>query len=94
MRTVPEATYRAALAAIVSFNRLQNLPNIAIPVLCLACDEDKTAPPPVMEKMASLLPNGEFLSLARAGHLGNMEQPRTFNAAVLDFLRKNFPLKE
>ncbi len=94
MRTVPEATYRAALAAIVSFNRLQNLPNITMPVLCLACDEDKTAPPPVMEKMAHQMPDARFRSLSHAGHLGNMEQPRAFNAAVLDFLRKNFPLKE
>ena len=94
MRTVPEATYRAALAAIVSFNRQENLAHINVPVLCLACDEDKTAPPSVMEKMASLLPDGEFRSLAHAGHLGNMEQPRAFNAAVLDFLRKNFPIKD
>ncbi len=94
MGAVPEATYRAALAAIVSFNRLENLARITLPVLCLACDEDKTAPPPVMEKMAGLLPNGEYRSLAHAGHLGNMEQPRAFNAALLDFLRKNFPLKE
>ena len=94
MTLVPEATYRAALAAIVSFNRLDNLVNITVPTLCLACDEDKTAPPNVMEKMASNLSKGQYQCLAHAGHLGNLEQPHAFNAAVLDFLRKNFSIKE
>jgi 3-oxoadipate enol-lactonase len=93
MCTVTEATYRAALAAIVSFNRLENLPHINAPALCLACDEDKTAPPSVMQKMAEKMPHATFQSLAHAGHLGNMEQPRAFNAAVLGFLRQHFPLK-
>ncbi len=91
MSTVPEATYRAALAAIVAFNRLENLPRINMPVLCLACDEDKTAPPAVMEKMAEKIPEGAYQCLAHAGHLGNMEQPEAFNAAVLGYLQRHFP---
>jgi pimeloyl-ACP methyl ester carboxylesterase len=91
MSAVPEATYRAALAAIVSFNRLENLPHVTVPSLCLACDEDKTAPPAVMEKMAQKMPNAQYQCLEHAGHLGNLEQPHAFNAAVLDFLRTNFP---
>jgi pimeloyl-ACP methyl ester carboxylesterase len=94
MSTVPESTYRAALAAIVSFNRLENLPNIRVPALCLACDEDKTAPPAVMEKMASKMPAASYQCLSQAGHLGNLEQPASFNAAVLQFLQKNFPVQE
>ena len=93
MSTVPEATYRAALAAIVAFNRLENLPRIDIPVLCLACDVDKTAPPAVMEKMAAKIPLGSYQCLAHAGHLGNMEQPAAFNAALMDFLHRYFPPK-
>ncbi len=92
MSAVPEATYRAALAAIVSFNRLENLPHITVPVLCLACAEDKTAPPVVMERMADKIPGGSYQCLPHAGHLGNMEQPDAFNAAVLQFLQKNFPV--
>lgn len=93
MNSVPEATYRAALAAIVSFNRLENLPLIKQPTLCLACADDKTAPPGVMEKMTGKIPGADFRCLANAGHLGNMEQPHAFNAAVLDYLRKHFPTK-
>lgn len=93
MTKVPEATYRAALAAIVSFNRFENLSHITVPALCLACDEDKTAPPNVMQKMAEKMPNAQYHCLAHAGHLGNLEQPHAFNAAILDYLRKNFPVK-
>ena len=94
MSAVPEATYRAALAAIVSFNRLDNLPNIKVPALCLACAEDKTAPPSVMEKMAEKIPGGEYHCLGSAGHLGNLEQPEAFNAEVLRFLVQHFPIQE
>jgi pimeloyl-ACP methyl ester carboxylesterase len=94
MSTVPEATYRAALAAIVTFDRLASLPRIAVPTLCLACDEDKTAPPSVMEKMAGKIPGALYQCLTQAGHLGNLEQPEAFNNAVLAFLARNFPNEE
>jgi 3-oxoadipate enol-lactonase len=91
MSGVPEDTYRAALSAIVSFNRLDNLPNINVPTLCLACELDKNAAPSVMEKMAARIADAEYACLPGAGHLGNMEQPDAFNAAVLEFLKQHFP---
>ncbi len=94
MSAVSEATYRAALAAIVRFDRLANLPNIKVPTLCLACEEDKTAPPAVMEKMAGKISGAQYQCLAQAGHLGNLEQTEAFNNAVLAFLAKNFPTDE
>ena len=90
MSSVPEATYRAALSAIVSFNRLDNLANIAVPTLCLAGEFDTNAPPAVMEKMASRIPNARYECLAGVGHLGNLEAPHAFNAAVLAFLTTHF----
>ena len=91
MSRVPETTYRAALSAIVSFNRLDNLPNINVPTLCLACELDKNAAPAVMEKMAAHIAGAEYACLPRVSHLGNMEQPEAFNAAVLKFLKQHFP---
>ena len=90
MSSVPEATYRAALSAIVSFNRLDNLANIAVPTLCLAGEFDTNAPPAVMEKMASRIPNAQYECLPGVGHLGNLEAPDRFNAAVLAFLTTHF----
>ena len=91
MSGVPEATYRAALSAIVSFNRLDNLAHINVPTLCLACELDKNAAPSVMEKMAARIAGAEYACLPGVGHLGNMEQPDGFNAAVLKFLKQHFP---
>ena len=91
MGGVPEATYRAALSAIVSFNRLDNLRHINVPTLCLACELDKNAAPLVMEKMAARIAGAEYACLPGVGHLGNMEQPDAFNAAVLKFLKQHFP---
>ena len=90
MSRVPEATYRAALSAIVSFNRLDNLVNIKVPVLCLSGAHDQNAAPFVMQKMAARIPGAEYLCMANAGHIANMEQPAEFNAIVLDFLQRHF----
>ncbi len=91
MSGVPEATYRAALSAIVSFNRLDNLSHINVPTLCLACELDNNAAPAVMEKMAARIAGAQYTCLPGVGHLGNMEQPDAFNAAVLKFLKQHFP---
>jgi 3-oxoadipate enol-lactonase len=91
MVKVPEATYRQALAAIVHFNRAAELSNIRVPTLCLACDQDKTAPADVMQRMAGRLAQGHYGCIGPAGHLGNLEQVPAFNAAVLGFLKQHFP---
>lgn len=90
MSGVPESTYRAALSAIVSFNRLGNLRRITVPTLCLAGELDTNAPPAVIEKMAARILNAAYQCLPGIGHLGNMESPAAFNAAVLEFLNKHF----
>lgn len=91
MARVPEASYRAALSAIVSFNRLDNLANITVPTLCLAGEHDKNASPGVMQRMAAKIAGAQYLCLPGAGHLANMEQPTAFNTTVLAFLNQHFP---
>ena len=91
MSRVPEASYRASLSAIVSFNRLENLTNIQVPTLCISGEHDKNAAPFVMEKMAARIPGAKYLCLKGAGHIANMEKPAEFNAVVLDFMQRHFP---
>jgi len=91
MARVPDSSYRAALAAIVSFNRLDDLARIAVPTLCIAGEFDKNAPPSVVEKMASRIPGAAYVCLPGSGHIANLEQPALFNRAVLDFLTQHFP---
>jgi pimeloyl-ACP methyl ester carboxylesterase len=42
-----------------------------------------------MERMAAKIPNAEYVLLDGCGHLGPMDQPTQFNAALERFLRKN-----
>lgn len=91
MALVPQATYRAALQAIVSFDRRETLPSIAVPTLCLAGEHDRTAPPEVMQRMAQRIAGAQFAVLPGAGHLANVEQPKAFSEAVLRFLLQCFP---
>ncbi len=89
MSRVPEATYRAALQAIVAFDRRGALPAIAVPTLCLAAEHDRTAPPEVMQRMAGKIPQAQYRCLSGAGHIANVEQPQAFNDAVTGFLRQH-----
>ena len=93
MSAVPQASYRAALQAIVSFDRLDDLARITVPTLCLAGEHDRNAASHVMQRMAHRIDQGHYRCLAGVGHLANMEQPKAFNHAVLDFLRTHFPIR-
>ncbi|MBY4948839.1 alpha/beta hydrolase [Cupriavidus respiraculi] len=92
MAAVPPATYRAALHALVQFNRRDELPRIAVPVLALAGEHDANAAPAVMQRMAERIPGAEYQCLPDVGHLACMERPVAFNDAMLGFLRRRFPL--
>lgn len=89
MSRVPEPTYRAALQAIVAFDRREALAHLGVPALCLAAADDRTAPPDVMQRMAQRIPGSEYVCLPDAGHIANLEQPAAFNAAVAGFLRRH-----
>ena len=87
MSAVPPATYRAALHALVQFEQRAALPTLSVPVLCLAAEHDRTAPPAVMERMAQKIPGARYACLAGAGHLLHCEQPEAFNAELEQFLK-------
>ncbi len=90
MARVPEATYRAALHAIVGFDRRADLARIAVPTLVIAGEHDRNAAPAVMERMAQAIPGAEYACLPGVGHLANMEAPAAFHAVLLAFLRRRF----
>jgi pimeloyl-ACP methyl ester carboxylesterase len=83
---VPAATYRAAVKCLVTFDERANLPNINIPILCLAGEHDRNAPPPVLEKMAGKIPGAYYLCLSGLGHMPNLEAPAAFDGAIFNFL--------
>jgi len=83
---VPEKTYRTAMRCLVTFDERANLPNIRIPILCLAAELDRNAPPPVLEKMAGKIPGAYYLCLSGLGHMPNLEAPAAFDGAIFNFL--------
>ncbi|HNH34566.1 MAG TPA: alpha/beta fold hydrolase [Rhodocyclaceae bacterium] len=88
MSRIPPASYRAALQALVRFDRRAVLPEIRVPVLCLAGEHDKTAPPQVLRRMAGKIPGAVCAEIPGAGHLLNFERPAEFHAALEPFLNK------
>ena len=89
MAGVPPETYRKAVHLLTTFDRRRELANIRVPTLLVAGSEDKTAPPAMMQRMAQKIPGAEFVLLERCGHLGPMDQPGEFNAALLSFLKRH-----
>jgi 3-oxoadipate enol-lactonase len=89
MAAVPEATYRATMLALLGFDQRGALKNIAVPTLVLSGSRDNNAPAPMMAKMASYIRFATYVELEGVGHLGNLERPDAFNAALDRFLKAN-----
>ena len=67
----------------------ESLSNINLPVLIICGSEDKLSPPDVMKSIADKIPNANFILVEGAGHMTPIENPRTVNKAIKDFLIKN-----
>jgi 3-oxoadipate enol-lactonase len=89
MAGIAPATYRKAVHLLTTFDRRKELAAIKVPTLLIAGENDKTAPPSVMEKMAQKIPGAEYVCIPQCGHLGPMDKPKEFNAALLAFLQKH-----
>jgi 3-oxoadipate enol-lactonase len=88
MSTVHAATYRAALAALPTFDRQAALAHIRVPTLLIAGAQDHHASPQLMQAMAKQIAGAEYVELSGVGHLANLEAPELFDAAVLSFLAR------
>jgi 3-oxoadipate enol-lactonase len=91
MGAVPASTYRASVRCLVGFDERGNLGRIEVPVLVLAGEHDRNAPAGMMERMAARIPGARYMCLPGVGHLPNLEAPRLFDRAILDFLRDLAP---
>jgi 3-oxoadipate enol-lactonase/4-carboxymuconolactone decarboxylase len=76
----------ACCAAIRDMDHLALLPEIRVPTLVISGDNDLSAPwKGHGEILARTIPNARVVHL-RAAHLSNIERPRSFTSAVLEFL--------
>jgi pimeloyl-ACP methyl ester carboxylesterase len=66
-------------------SRLPAYRAITTPVLVIGFADDLVMPPHLSAEVAAALPNGRYLEIADAGHLGFLERPEAVNSAILDF---------
>jgi 3-oxoadipate enol-lactonase len=81
-----ERGYLGASSALQRLDYKRRLSEIRCPTLFIVGAEDG-AHPREMREMASLVPASEFVEIAGAAHIANMEQPERFNDAVLRFIQ-------
>jgi 3-oxoadipate enol-lactonase len=86
MASVPEASYRASMLALLGFDQRHALKDIKVPTLVLSGSLDNNAPASMMAKMAGYIPEARYVEIDGAGHLANLEQPGAFYAAIDQFL--------
>jgi pimeloyl-ACP methyl ester carboxylesterase len=92
MSGVSIPTYRHALAALAGFDARAQLAAIAVPTLLVAGESDSTAPAALMQKMSQRIAASEFTVLPGIGHIVPLEAPDAFNARLLEYLKRHFPL--
>lgn len=62
------------------------LNEIRVPVLIIGGEEDKGAPPHALAEAAAAIPSATHVTIPKAGHISNLENPDAFNKALLKFL--------
>ena len=88
MKSVPVDTYRQAMRTITGFDQRANLPNIDVPTMLIAGENDTNAPAAMMEKMASKIAQAQYVLLPKTGHLAPIENPDGFNVNLTAFLKQ------
>jgi pimeloyl-ACP methyl ester carboxylesterase len=83
--TKPTPGTRCQLAIAPRNNRLPAYRSITAPVLVIGFADDQMTPPHLSREVADAMPNGRYLQIADAGHLGFLERPEEVNAAALQF---------
>src|ERR1700754_1247766 len=86
MASVPEASYRAMMLALIGFDQRSTLKDISVPTLLLSGSKDNNAPAQVRAKTATYIPAAEYVELPGLGHLANLERPDAFDKALGGFV--------
>jgi len=83
----PAAGYASCCHAIETMDLRPALQLITAPTLVVSGADDPATPPAHGQLIAEGIHAAELLVLADAAHLGNIEQPEAFNAALADHLQ-------
>jgi 3-oxoadipate enol-lactonase len=86
MSALHKQSYLKTIAATVNYSRKFDLEKVSAPTHVVVGEQDTLTPPATSREMARSIPGAHLTIIEGAGHLSNIEQPETFNRAVLDFL--------
>jgi pimeloyl-ACP methyl ester carboxylesterase len=84
--TKPTPGMKNQLSVAPVGNRLSAYRSITAPVLVIGFEDDVVLPAHLGREVADAIPNGRYLEIPHAGHLGFIERPQLVNAAALQFL--------
>ena len=71
---------------LLRFDVAASLGNVRAPVLAVAGEHDRLAPPPMVQQVADRVPGARSKVIGDAGHLVNLERPDRFNELLLELL--------
>lgn len=82
-------SYLKTLDGMIGYARKSDLEAIKAPTFLVYGADDRVTPARLGYAMARRIPDVEFLLVEGSGHMINVEQPETFNRAMLGFLRRH-----
>jgi 3-oxoadipate enol-lactonase len=85
IQSTPVEGFIGCAAALADHNYADAVGTVRRPILFLVGEKDGVTPA-AMRKLHQALPGSQYVELAGAGHISNLDQPDAFNRAVGDFL--------
>ena len=87
MSRIDPVAYRIGAEAVWLADQRDRVGAIGVPTLVLVGDGDLVTPIDLSNELVDLVPDARMQVIRGAGHLGNLEKPAEFNAAVDEFIR-------
>lgn len=87
MSRIDPVAYRIGAEAVWLADQRDRVGAIRVPTLVLVGDKDLVTPVDLSNELVDLVPDARMQVIRGAGHLGNLEKPAEFNAAVDEFIR-------
>ena len=86
MSAIDPAAYCIGAEAVWLADQRDRVATIDVPTLVICGSADLATPPLLSEQLAAAIPGAAMVTIDRAGHLSNIENPAQFNAALDRFL--------
>lgn len=83
---VDVAGWKAGWRAISTYDVRIRLPELDVPVLCVAGRDDASVPLTVMQEMAREIPNARLAVIDKGPHMLHIERPDAFSDTISGFL--------